>query len=66
LQIKGIEQKLSLAFDWQPQEEKALLSGEAELSRLAFQIGSGEWSDTTSIADEVLVRFSLTLVQAPR
>jgi len=66
LQIKGVEQKLTLAFDWQQQEEKAFLSGEAELSRLAFQIGSGEWSDTTSIADEVLVSFSLSLAEAPQ
>jgi len=36
-------------------------SGSFTIQRLAFGIGSGEWADTTMVADEVQVRFKLQL-----
>jgi len=36
------------------------------MSRLDFNIGTGEWSDTTSIAETVLIRFSLSLSEKPQ
>lgn len=36
-------------------------SGSFTIQRLAFGIGSGEWTDTSMVADEVQVRFKLQL-----
>jgi polyisoprenoid-binding protein YceI len=36
-------------------------SGSFTIQRLAFGIGSGEWADTSMVADEVQVRFKLQL-----
>lgn len=35
--------------------------GALPIKRLAFKIGDGEWSDTSMVADEVLVKFKLAL-----
>jgi hypothetical protein len=35
--------------------------GSFTLGRLAFRIGDVEWADTALVADNVLVRFKLTL-----
>jgi polyisoprenoid-binding protein YceI len=36
-------------------------SGSFTIKRLVFKIGEGEWSDTSMVADDVLVRFKLAL-----
>jgi polyisoprenoid-binding protein YceI len=36
-------------------------TGSFLVKRLAFRIGEGEWADTSMVADEVLVKFRLTL-----
>ena len=66
LQLKGVRQPVSLSIRWLSQSSSATLSGTAELSRLSFGIGSGEWSDTTSIEDKVVVRFSISLAKTGR
>ena len=35
--------------------------GSFTLKRLAFRIGDNEWADTSMLADDVQVRFKLTL-----
>jgi polyisoprenoid-binding protein YceI len=40
---------------------QALLEGSLPVRRLQFGIGDGIWSDTDAVADEVQVRFRLTL-----
>ena len=66
LRLKDVSRKLKLSFDWQLKGERAVMSGNTEVSRLDFNIGTGEWSDTTSIAETVLVRFSLSLAEKPQ
>ena len=36
-------------------------TGAFALKRLTFKIGENEWSDTSMVADDVQVRFKLTL-----
>ena len=36
-------------------------TGTLPIKRLAFLIGEGEWSDTSTVADDVLVKFKLAL-----
>jgi polyisoprenoid-binding protein YceI len=44
----------------------ATASGSFAIKRLAFDIGSGEWADTSMVADEVQVRFRLQLAGLPK
>jgi polyisoprenoid-binding protein YceI len=44
----------------------ATASGSFAIKRLAFDIGSGEWADTSMVADEVQVRFKLQLAGLPK
>lgn len=46
----------------QPDAKTTVASGSFTLRRSDFRIGDGEWSDPSLVADEVEVRFRLTLV----
>jgi len=43
-----------------------LATGTLALKRLAYQIGDGEWADTSLVADEVQVQFKLALTGVPK
>ena len=64
LRIKGIEQSLEIPLDWSPEGGKSILSGSVTLSRQAWDVGIGEWSNNSSLADRVDVRWLVTLVPA--
>lgn len=64
LRIKGIEQALELPLDWRQEGRTATLSGSITLSRQAWQVGTGEWSNNASLADRVDVRYRVTLAPA--
>jgi len=36
-------------------------TGTLAIARLAFKVGEDEWADTSMVADEVQVKFKLTL-----
>ena len=40
-------------------------TGQFTLKRLAFKIGEGDWSDTSMVADDVIVKFKLALTGLP-
>jgi polyisoprenoid-binding protein YceI len=61
LRIKGIEQSLELPLDWRQEGGTATLSGSVTLSRQAWQVGTGEWSNNASLSDRVDVRYRVTL-----
>jgi len=62
LTLRDVTREVALDFSWQTGADGgARLEGEARLSRLAFGVGSGEWADTSVIADEVQVRTQLNL-----
>lgn len=64
LQIKGIEQALQIPLDWERAGDTAILSGTVRLSRLNWQVGTGEWSNDASLSDRVDVRWRVTLAPA--
>jgi polyisoprenoid-binding protein YceI len=64
LRIKGIEQALEIPLDWSREGDTAILSGTVTLSRQAWRVGTGEWSNNASLADRVDVRWRVTLVPA--
>ena len=38
-----------------------IASGTFPIKRLAFKVGEGEWTDTSTVADDVQVRFKVAL-----
>jgi len=57
LTMNGKSRPLTLNFDLAINGEKARVSGGAQIDRLAFGIGSGEWESTDQIASKVDVNF---------
>lgn len=64
LSLRGVSRPVPLTFTWTP-GAKPVLEGEAELSRLAFQVGTGDWTDTELLPDQVRVSTRLVLAPAP-
>lgn len=61
LSLRGVSKPVPLTFTWTP-GAKALLVGEATVSRLAFKVGTGDWTDTELLPDAVKVTTRLVLV----
>ncbi len=64
LTMRGVTQPATLRFELKPAAKRLTMKGTADLRRLEFGIGQGEWSATEWIGDEVGVRFDLKLVPA--
>jgi cytochrome b561 len=63
LSLRGVNKPVTLTFIWTP-GAKAVLVGEATLKRLDFGVGSGDWTDTGLIPNEVKVSTRLVLAPA--
>jgi polyisoprenoid-binding protein YceI len=61
LTIKGTSVPINAPFTLAEAAGVRTVEGQFTLKRLAFRIGEGPWSDTDTVADEVLVRFRFTL-----
>jgi len=61
LTIKGASQPVTAPFTLNEAGNTRNVEGQFTMKRLAFKIGEGPWSDTDTVADEVLVRFRFTL-----
>ena len=61
LGIKGAVQKLVVPVALTQSGTITTASGAFTLKRLAFKIGENEWADTTMVADDVQVKFRLSL-----
>lgn len=59
--IKGRTQELRAPFTLKQEKGVLILDGTFPLKRLDYGIGSGVWSDTSVVADEVQVRFHFVL-----
>jgi len=64
LNLKGIEKPVTLTFTWEP-GTPAILTGNARIQRLDFDVGIGDWSDTKTIPDEVSIATKVRLRPAP-
>lgn len=61
LTIKGISRDVSAPFTATSAGKNLSIDGTLPISRLAFNIGDGSWRDTATVADQVDLRFRLTL-----
>jgi polyisoprenoid-binding protein YceI len=57
--LKGRDLPLTIPFSARPDGPVWRLEGSVALSRLAYDVGKGEWSDTGTLADTVVISFKL-------
>jgi polyisoprenoid-binding protein YceI len=65
LAIKGSVRDLVVPVQLVPAGDHHVASGSFTVKRLDFKVGEAEWSDTSLLADDVIVRFRLTLAGLP-
>jgi polyisoprenoid-binding protein YceI len=63
LTIKGRTQDVSFPISVKPEGGKQVFEGQLPIKRLAFNIGEGEWKDTSMVADEVVIKFRVAAAQ---
>jgi polyisoprenoid-binding protein YceI len=61
LAIKGAARDLTVPVQLVQSGASSTATGSFTIRRLDFQVGDGEWMDTSLLANEVLVRFKLVL-----
>ena len=65
LSIKGVARDLVVPVQLVAAGAGHVASGSFTIKRLDFKVGEAEWSDTSLLANDVLVRFKLTLAGLP-
>jgi len=60
LTLNGISKPVTMEFTWTP-GAKTVLVGSAAVKRLDFNVGVGEWADTTDLPNDVKIRTRLLL-----
>lgn len=63
LSLKGISKPVTLEVTYSPQPEGASLDVQTTLNRLDFNVGSGDYADTSTIGNEVQVKAHLVLAK---
>lgn len=63
LTIKGRTAEVSFPLLVKLEGGKQVFEGQLPIRRLAFNIGEGEWKDTSMVADEVIIRFRVVAGQ---
>jgi polyisoprenoid-binding protein YceI len=63
LTIKGKTADVSFPLSVKPEGGKQVFEGQLPIKRLAFNIGEGEWQDTSMVADEVVIKFRVAAAQ---
>lgn len=61
LTIKGQAQYVTVPVTITQGYGLSIASGSFTIQRLAFKVGDGEWADTSMVANDVRIRFKLTL-----
>jgi polyisoprenoid-binding protein YceI len=65
LTLRGVTKDVPISFQWVPSGQSAKLVGTAQLKRLDFGAGQGDWKSTEWIADSVKISFALVLNPKP-
>lgn len=63
LSIKGKSADVTFPLTIKLEAGKQVFEGALPIKRLAFNIGDGEWKDTSMVADEVVIKFRVTAAQ---
>ncbi|MFA6922047.1 MAG: YceI family protein [Gallionella sp.] len=65
LAIKGRTLDITAPVTFQSDGLKGLFDGSFNIKRLAYAIGEGEWTDVSTVADDVQIKFHLVVNAAP-
>ena len=60
LSLRGVSKPVTLTFSWTAGASPSLI-GDATVNRLDFNVGGGQWADTSQIANAVKVHTELKL-----
>ena len=60
LTIKGKTADVSFPLTVKTEGGKQIFEGALPIKRLAYNIGEGEWKDTSMVADDVIIKFHVT------
>lgn len=63
LSIKGRTADVSFPLTVKKEGNNQVFEGALPIKRLAFNIGEGEWKDTSMVADEVVIKFRVVATQ---
>jgi polyisoprenoid-binding protein YceI len=63
LTIKGKSSNISFPLSVKKDGANQIFEGALPIKRLAFNIGEGEWADTSMVADEVVIKFRVVTTQ---
>jgi len=63
LTLKGKTADVNFPLTVKQDAGKQVFEGQLPIRRLAFNIGEGEWKDTSMVADEVIIKFRVTAGQ---
>jgi polyisoprenoid-binding protein YceI len=65
LTIKGKTGDVQFPLTVKKEGAAQTFDGALAIKRLAYNIGEGEWKDTSMVADEVIIKFHIVTVPAP-
>ena len=57
LTVKGKTEDVAFPVTVKPQGKQQLFEGQLSIKRLHYNIGEGEWKDTSMVADDVVIKF---------
>jgi polyisoprenoid-binding protein YceI len=63
LTVKGKTADVSFPLTLKKEGTTQVFEGALPIKRLAFNIGEGEWKDTSMVADEVVIKFRVVTAQ---
>ena len=61
LTIKGVTADVATTFTLTESGNTRTVEGEFPIRRLRYRVGEGQWADTDTVADEILVRYRFTI-----
>ena len=64
--IKGVTRNVAVLFTAKVENNLATLDGGMTILRLQYGVGTGEWADTYTVADEVQLHFRFVLEAAKK
>ena len=63
LTLRNVTREVPIEFTFERKSGSAWLKGSAQLKRLDFGVGQGDWKDTENVGNDVKVSFVLLLKQ---
>ena len=65
LSIKGKTQDVATPVTFQSDGKRGIFEGTFEIKRLDYMIGEGEWTDVSSVANEIRIKFHVVVNASP-